>query len=200
MKSMKSLLCCLSLVVLGCGAEDELVFPKPNPPQAGFVDSFLQDFCATEIASGEVVVISGLNDFMSGSCMQTEGSALSYILSNSRTAEKEVQQAVLDLVVKNRVISRYQPAGGFSFKHRLYGGGDFQLSPFLEADSPAGMEVKLPESFVSVHLSRPGFSNDGTIALLFCSTNTWELGGGVGSLYSFRKVNDSWMKEDFGLY
>ena len=200
MKGMKSILCCLSLALFGCGAKDELVLPEPNPTQVGFVDSFLQDFRATEIANGEVVVISGKNDFLSNSCTQDETSALSCILSKSRNAEKNVQQAVLDLLAKNRVVSEYHPEGGYSFKHRILGGGRLHLSPFLEAGTPEGAEGDLPDSFVSVHVSRPGFSDDGDIALIFCSTNTWELGGSIGNLYSFSKRNGLWMDEDFGLY
>ena len=194
---------CAAVLLVGCQREQQIVYPKANPPQSGFVDTFLKELRSEKVSKSTPIVISGTNDFWAFRHGGNREELFSSVIEKSKKMEAEIQEAVLDFCVKNQRETRFNPEGGLTFRHVVRGFPEYQIPPFISESGTSEEEAKealasLPISFETIHMSQPGFSSDGQTSVLYCSTSSGYDAGG-GHFYVFEKVEDKWQRVELHL-
>jgi hypothetical protein len=199
MNMIRIIITCLMLGFFGCMAEVPHNKQFLKNYEASFVDSFLGSqfvgiFLDGIIAPDTPLVIReklSIHEIMTGWNNMADFTA-NLIQEAKQQKNKKSVEAVRDFCSKNSSESTINEIGTLSIKHVVL---TEEQAKTLFSDWSKGWEIfyqTYPKSPGIIELSRPGFSKDGTVAIIYMGQSA-NMIAGAGQLSVFQKKDGEWV-------
>lgn len=185
----------LTLGLLGCSGETSRVVKPPEVSEAAVVEALLRHVFPDQVARGSAIVIE--RDLSMHLEMMTDdgdlGTYRDELIREARSLEERLVEAVRDLCDRNGGKNSIDRLGTIGLDHVVI--GDEELTAMFQTDGWDGWDEfrrRYPGSPAMVTLSRPGFSADGSLALIYLGwSSDWECG--EGRLYVLERRGEDWV-------
>jgi hypothetical protein len=190
---IRIIITCLILGLFGCLAESP---PKKQPildNKASFVDEFLQLEFSGIITTDTPLVIEKELSLKPFIATNIDDFAANLIKEAKQLKNKKLVEAVRDLCAKNSREGTIDEIGTLNTKHIVL--TKEEKDSLFKEDLRQGWEnffQKYPKSHGFIELSWPGFSRDGTLAIIYMGRYANMIAGG-GQLYVFLKKDGRWI-------
>lgn len=197
MKKKWMLLACLVFPTLGCREKPSPENLPPQPGEAAFVDAFLQLQFADEVSKGIPLVIQEKLSIRMLYMDESMSDFTAKLVREAKRQDKKLAEAVRDFCAKNSAERRISSIGKISVPHIVL--TEQQMSDFFgpsEVRDKGWWESfyeKYPNSPGIIMLSRPGFSADGTIGVIYMG-NQWGGLAGHGRIWVLEKKDGKWFQ------
>ncbi|HSV43940.1 MAG TPA: hypothetical protein VLJ10_05230 [Candidatus Bathyarchaeia archaeon] len=181
-----------------CWAEPVINAQSPQSTEALFVDYVLGEEYASSVTKAIPLVIE---EGLSAGWLVTINSVeecTADLVQDEKNPDKKLMEAVQDFCAKNSQASTIDAIGPLTVKHIVM--TKTQMDE-LFADQGDGWDKfyqLYPESPGIITLSRPGFSADETLAVIYIGNQSHWLAG-HGGIRIYRKKDGKWVDEREGL-
>lgn len=166
--------------------------------EARFVETFLRMKFPSSASNGDPLVIK---QRLSVEVMfnQTEEEFAASLIRDARGQEESLVEAVREFSARNGGENMFETIGSIDLPHVLLKEEEF--SALFNMEGWVGWEefYKLyPGSPGIITLSRPGFSRDDALAVIYMGHNfDWE--GGSGQIHVLERHNEKWVESSMGI-
>lgn len=185
-------LLCLVFAMVGCRTAPAPVEKPQKVDEASFVDDFLRKRFSSSLSEDAPLVIMenlSLGELMTGKNME---SFTNDLLQHWQSRDAKTAEALRDFCAKNSGESTIDAIGALTVPHIVV--TSEQMNRIFRTSGRDGWEVfyeTYPKSPGIVTLSRPGFSADGTAAVIYMG-NQYGWLAGHGQIYVFHRVSGKW--------
>ena len=186
------LILCFLLLFLGCNRQSFNIFTQPEKfhVDATFVDSFLR-WNLHKSVSNEVPIV--ITKQLQAVHLWDEDDSFGYaaIIAEAKQKNKKLVEAVNDFFHKNNGKNNINSIGKLTVKHVVL--TEKQRSNIFINGGWENFYKVYPDSEGYIVLSRPGFSKDGTIAVIYM-TREWGVRAGASRYYVMEMKEGKWIR------
>jgi len=194
---MRFICLCLILGLSGCLAnprQEDSRYPVPHASQ--FVESFLR-MEYSDVVSNDVpfVIVAQLSVRGAFSHNQTLDECKEDLVRQAKQHDKKLVEAVMSLFQENSEERPLESLGDLTLKHVALTEEEFKGSG---KDGWEQFHKSHPDSRRIITLSFPGFSRDGSTAVIYMSSHSGWLSA-RGRLYILRKKDGKWVDAEISI-
>jgi hypothetical protein len=199
MNITRILIMCLVLVLLGCKETSNQETSVSKVDEAQFVDTFLKLQFGGRFSNTVPLVIRDKLSIEIITMAEKELDPTYDLIKEAESKNKNLAEAVRDFYRKNTGTNTIEAIGTLKVNHVIL--TEMKINELFKTEGKYGWAefYKLyPNSPGIITLSRPGFSKDGSLAIILM-VNQSTLLAGYGRIYVLKKQDGEWVDTDLSI-